>query len=102
MTNTLPERSQEPADALEPFEVSFPSSYVIHERAEWNGHELLVPKRRIHLTNDDPPVDVYDTSGPQGCDVRGRVSRVPSGSRRAARRTSRATSARCTTPAAAS
>ena len=29
-----------------------------------------MPKRRIHLTNDDPPVDVYDTSGPQGCDVR--------------------------------
>ena len=71
MTNTLPERSQEPAtDALEPFEVSFPSSHKIHERIEWNGHELLVPKRRIHLTNDDPPVDVYDTSGPQGCDVR--------------------------------
>ena len=71
MTNTLPERSQEPAtDALEPFEVSFPSSHKIHERVEWNGHELLVPKRRIHLTNDDPPVDVYDTSGPQGCDVR--------------------------------
>ncbi|MEC7232008.1 MAG: phosphomethylpyrimidine synthase ThiC [Planctomycetota bacterium] len=71
MTNTLPERSKEPAvDALEPFEVSFPSSHKIHERVEWNGHELLVPKRRIHLTNDDPPVDVYDTSGPQGCDVR--------------------------------
>lgn len=71
MTNTVPERSQEPAiDALEPFEVSFPSSHKIHERIEWNGHELLVPKRRIHLSNDDPPVDVYDTSGPQGCDVR--------------------------------
>ncbi|MEM8710658.1 MAG: phosphomethylpyrimidine synthase ThiC, partial [Planctomycetota bacterium] len=31
---------------------------------------MQVPKRRIHLSNDDPPVDVYDTTGPQGCDVR--------------------------------
>ena len=57
-------------DTLEPFEESFPSSHKIHDRLEWNGHVLHVPKRRIHLSNDDDPVDVYDTSGPQGCDVR--------------------------------
>ena len=55
---------------LEPFEESFPSSHKIHDPVEWNGHTLHVPKRRIHLSNDDPAVDVYDTSGPQGCDVR--------------------------------
>ena len=57
-------------DTLEPFEESFPSSHKIHDRIECNGHVLHVPKRRIHLSNDDDPVDVYDTSGPQGCDVR--------------------------------
>ena len=44
-------------DTLEPFEESFPSSHKIHERVEWNGHVLHVPKRRIHLSNDDDPVD---------------------------------------------
>ncbi|MFT6831793.1 MAG: phosphomethylpyrimidine synthase [Planctomycetota bacterium] len=55
---------------LEPFEESFPSSHKFHDTVVWNGHTLHVPKRRIHLSNDDAPVDVYDTSGPQGCDVR--------------------------------
>jgi phosphomethylpyrimidine synthase len=55
---------------LEPFEESFPSSHKVHDTVVWNGHTLHVPKRRIHLSNDDPAVDVYDTSGPQGCDVR--------------------------------
>ena len=58
------------SDTLEPFEESFPNSHKIHDRVECNGHVLHVPKRRIHLSNDDDPVDVYDTSGPQGCDVR--------------------------------
>lgn len=31
---------------------------------------IEVPVRRVHLTGDEPPVDLYDTSGPQGCDVR--------------------------------
>ena len=60
----------QPTDTLEPFEESFPSSHKIHDRVEWNGHVLHVPKRRIHLSNDDDPVDVYDTSGPQGIDPR--------------------------------
>lgn len=63
------------SDTLEPFEESFPSSHKIHDRIECNGHVLHVPKRRIHLSNDDDPVDVYDTSGPQGCDVRVGVPR---------------------------
>ncbi|MEM6674330.1 MAG: phosphomethylpyrimidine synthase ThiC [Planctomycetota bacterium] len=75
MTDTLPDASASTTSAsdaarLEPFETSFPSSQKVHDRVEWNGHELLVPKRRIHLSNGEAPVDVYDTSGPQGCDVR--------------------------------
>ena len=71
MTSNLTTNASDPsADRLEPFEVSFPSSHKFHDRVEWNGHVLEVPKRRIHLSNDDAPVDVYDTSGPQGCDVR--------------------------------
>ncbi|MCY3764427.1 MAG: phosphomethylpyrimidine synthase ThiC [Gemmatimonadetes bacterium] len=31
---------------------------------------VRVPARRIHLDNGEPPVYVYDTSGPQGHDVR--------------------------------
>ena len=57
-------------DVLEPFEESFPQSHKVHDTVVWNGHTMHVPKRRIHLSNDDPAVDVYDTSGPQGCDVR--------------------------------
>jgi phosphomethylpyrimidine synthase len=29
---------------------------------------LKVPVRRIHLAGGEQPFDVYDTSGPQGCD----------------------------------
>jgi len=36
---------------------------------EHAGHELNIPKRRIHLSSEDPPLDVYDTSGPQGFPV---------------------------------
>ena len=81
MTNTLPgpasgADSTSPTDTLEPFEVSFPASHKIADTIEWNGHQLHVPKRRIHLSNDDAPVDVYDTSGPQGCDVREGVPKL--------------------------
>ena len=53
MTDTLPDASASTTSAsdaarLEPFETSFPSSQKVHDRVEWNGHELLVPKRRIH------------------------------------------------------
>ena len=63
MTNTIePESSEE----LESLEVSFPSSHKHHVQIQHGEHTLNVPLRRIHLTNDDPPVDVYDTTGPQG------------------------------------
>ena len=61
MTNTLPEGTQ-----LPPFETSFPSSHKIHVAVEHEGVVLQVPKRRVHLTGDEPPLDLYDTTGPQG------------------------------------
>eukprot|EP00897_Mesotaenium_endlicherianum_P002781 jgi/Mesen1/2530/ME000161S01584 len=35
---------------------------VVHEST---GSVLQIPFRRVHLTGDEPPVDLYDTSGPQ-------------------------------------
>jgi len=49
-------------------EVSFPSSHKVYVEREHDGFPLRVPKRRIHLTGGEPALDVYDTSGPQGCD----------------------------------
>jgi phosphomethylpyrimidine synthase len=34
------------------------------------GEKLYVPVRRIHLSGDEPALDVYDTTGPQGVDPR--------------------------------
>ena len=75
MANSTPAEGAQ-RTPLEPFETSFPSSHKAFEEIEHGGHTLRVPRRRIHLSNDDPPVDVYDTSGPQGCDVRDGVPKV--------------------------
>src|SRR5690348_8044291 len=42
----------------------FPASEKVY--VEQGG--LRVPVRRIHLSGGEQPFDVYDTSGPQGCD----------------------------------
>jgi phosphomethylpyrimidine synthase len=42
----------------------FPASQKVYLEAD----ELRVPVRRIELSGGEPPVDVYDTSGPQGYD----------------------------------
>jgi phosphomethylpyrimidine synthase len=49
---------------LPPFETSFPNSQKVEEG------ELKVPARVITLSGGDEAIKVYDTSGPQGCDVR--------------------------------
>jgi len=59
---SLPVRSQAPLEA------SFPSSHRIWRDVGHGGSTLRVPFRRIHLSGGEPPLDVYDTSGPQGCD----------------------------------
>lgn len=70
-----PVRSAKSRDPFNPdfqtsplFEECFPNStkeatVVVHEAT---GEKLTVPHRRIHLSGDDPHLDVYDTSGPQG------------------------------------
>ena len=54
----------------ETFEDSFPSSHKIWTEVRHEDFTLRVPKRRVHLTGDEPAVDLYDTSGPQGVDPR--------------------------------
>jgi phosphomethylpyrimidine synthase len=47
------------------FDVAFPNSRKIYREAEG----VRVPFRRVELSGGEPPVDLYDTSGPQGIDV---------------------------------
>jgi phosphomethylpyrimidine synthase len=69
--SNAPKRSLGQVDAaaesirrLPPLENSFPES----TKREVEG--LGVPFRRIELSNGDSPLDVYDTTGPQGIDPR--------------------------------
>ena len=59
-----------------PLEESFPNSEKIHRELEHDGFTLRVPERRIHLTGDNGHLDVYDATGPQGCDPREGVPRL--------------------------
>jgi phosphomethylpyrimidine synthase len=56
--------STESLAAAEPLAVSFPSSHKVAYG------DLAVPARRIELSDGEPPLDVYDTSGPEGVDPR--------------------------------
>ncbi|MCO5579284.1 hypothetical protein L7F22_033138 [Adiantum nelumboides] len=52
---------------IPPFEECFPSSTkeyseVLHKET---STALRIPFRRVHLSGEEPPFDVYDTSGPQ-------------------------------------
>jgi len=46
---------------------AFPNSTKVHLEGP---HDIRVPVRRIALSGGEPPLDVYDPSGPQGLDVR--------------------------------
>ena len=48
---------------------AFPNSCKIHVPGD-GTHDVQVPMREITLSGGEPPLRVYDTSGPQGCDVR--------------------------------
>ena len=61
---------QDARSGLEPMETSFPSSHKVYTEVRHGDHTLRVPRRRIHLSGDHGHLDVYDTSGPQGHDVR--------------------------------
>jgi len=59
-----------PVASSETFEQCFPSSHKTYTEVEHDGFSLRVPKRRIHLSGEEAPLDVYDSSGPQGIDPR--------------------------------
>jgi len=54
-------------DTLASFEDAFPGSRKVHVEGP---HGIRVPMREIALSGGEPPLRVYDTSGPQGHDVR--------------------------------
>ena len=55
-----------PADA-EPYDGVFPGSRKIYRDGPGGTR---VPFRRVELSGGEAPVDLYDTSGPRGCDPR--------------------------------
>lgn len=46
----------------------FPNSDKKYRAVEHtpSGHKLYIPARTVHLSGDEPNIDLYDTSGPQG------------------------------------
>ena len=65
MANTASSSSRPVSD----FGSAFPNSCKIHVPGD-GTHGVQVPMREITLSGGEPPLRVYDTSGPQGCDVR--------------------------------
>ena len=55
---------------LPSFEESFPRSHKVQREIEHGGVRMQVPGRRVHLSGNEPPLDLYDTTGPQGFDPR--------------------------------
>jgi phosphomethylpyrimidine synthase len=53
-----------------PLTESFPRSEKVFRELEHEGFQLRVPERRIHLDGEPGSIDVYDTTGPQGCEPR--------------------------------
>ena len=65
MANTASRSSRPGSD----FSRAFPNSRKIHVPGD-GTYGVQVPMREITLSGGEPPLRVYDTSGPQGCDVR--------------------------------
>jgi phosphomethylpyrimidine synthase len=65
-TTARPAKSAAPHAPIR-FEEAFPSSRKV---AVAGPHGMQVPFREIVLSGNEPPLRVYDTSGPQGHDVR--------------------------------
>ena len=58
---------QQTTSAAMRYEEAFPNSRKVYVEGR---HGVRVPLREITLTGGEPPLRVYDTSGPQECDVR--------------------------------
>src|SRR5918995_1938481 len=52
------------------FADAFPASTKVYVTGECAGERVCVPVREIALSGGEAALQVYDTSGPQGCDVR--------------------------------
>ncbi len=70
----MPSAASAPADPFAPADPSapdypdaFPSSKKVHLEGP---HGIRVPMREVGLSGGEPPLRVYDTSGPRGTDVR--------------------------------
>ena len=50
--------------------IDFAAAYPNSRKVLVDGHGVKVPMREIVLSGGEPPLRVYDTSGPQGADVR--------------------------------
>ncbi len=57
---------QQPPSAPSDLEGAFPNSRKVHVE----GPRTRVPMREVSLSGGEPPIRLYDTSGPQGVDVR--------------------------------
>jgi phosphomethylpyrimidine synthase len=58
------------------FETAFPGSRKVYVRARSGEIPVAVPMREIQLSGGELPLSVYDTSGPQGIDVRHGLPRL--------------------------
>jgi phosphomethylpyrimidine synthase len=67
--NTLPPAAVPSGAASEP-EAILPAFHKIYVDVFHGAERLRVPKRRIHLSGGEPPLDVYDASGPPAEDPR--------------------------------
>ena len=52
------------------FETAYPASRKVYVNGRAGGVSLAVPMREIQLSGGEPPLQMCDTSGPQGVDVR--------------------------------
>jgi phosphomethylpyrimidine synthase len=64
--DALARNGHEPAGADESYESVYPSSRKVYVQVDG----LRVPVREVTLSGGEPPVRLYDTSGPQGRDPR--------------------------------
>ncbi|HZD03848.1 MAG TPA: phosphomethylpyrimidine synthase ThiC, partial [Longimicrobiales bacterium] len=80
-TEPSPDAVERPADATStdrsrdaaPYDGAFPGSRKVYVEGE---HGVRVPMREIGLSGGEPPLRVYDTSGPAGADVRRGLPRL--------------------------
>ncbi|HSO00506.1 MAG TPA: phosphomethylpyrimidine synthase ThiC, partial [Candidatus Nanopelagicales bacterium] len=61
-----------PVSSMGPIEADLPASQKVH----LTEGELRVPMREITISGGEPPLRVYDTTGPQGHDVRQGLPRL--------------------------